>query len=129
LLAGSLAIVTTAMIAPSTASASTAGSMDRTVLILVNRDRSSLGLRPLRLDARLATLAAARAGWMAATGTLSHQSSGGDIGRAVRGVGVRASFCGEAIGEANATWGRTVARYLYALWRASPEHWALMISA
>jgi uncharacterized protein YkwD len=106
--------------------ASTASSMNTTLLTMINSDRLAVGLRPLRLDTRLAMLAAERAGSMAGTGQLSH---GQEIAAAERAVDVQPYFAGEAIGETTASWGTPAAQYIYNLWRGSPEHWGLITSS
>jgi uncharacterized protein YkwD len=114
---------------PSPVSASSESSMADTILARMNADRASLGLVPLRLDVRLAGLATRRAGWMAATGQLSHDSSGMSLIDAITTAGVKAPYLGgEAIGVTNAPPGPDAVRLVYDLWRTSPEHWDLMMS-
>jgi uncharacterized protein YkwD len=113
---------------PAPVSASADGSMASTILSALNADRARLGLRSLRVDPRMAGLAADRARWMASTGDLSHSSFGGEVWTALDARGVATYSSGEAIGSTTAAWGNAAASYLYGLWRDSPEHWALMMS-
>ena len=105
--------------------ASTAGLMNANLLMMINSDRTAAGLRPLRLDTRLAVVATGRADSMAGTGQLIHHH---DIAAAERAVGIRPYLAGEAIGETNASWGMPAAHYIYDLWRGSPSHWELITS-
>ena len=102
--------------------------MAGSILSQLNRDRAAIGLVPLRTDSRLIGLAANRAGWMAATGDLSHDSWGGAVYDAVALVGVSAWSSAEAVASTNATFGPDAAAYLYNLWHGSPEHWGFMMS-
>jgi len=106
----------------------TAASMARTVLVLLNRDRDARGLRELVVESRLASLAYDRARWMATRNVMTHTSAGGSVGDAVEARGIRTSLAGECVGWTNATWGSTSARWLYNAWKNSPDHWALMMS-
>lgn len=106
----------------------TATSIERSLLTWLNRDRVALGLRPLRADTPVARLAGERAARLAGIGILSHQYAGGDLGSALSGRGVEWYRYGENIGTSTATWGLQAASMIYALWRASPEHWTAMTS-
>lgn len=101
--------------------------MAASLLSWLNRDRATRGLRPLRSEPRHVTTATERAGRMAATGALSH-SIGGDLGAELTSAGVHWFGFGEDIGTTSAAWGSAAATMLYGLWRASPEHWAAMMS-
>jgi len=113
---------------PPPAAAATGPTMGQTIVSLINRDRSANGLLPLRTDTRLTRLASDRAGWMATRGTLSHDSYGGMVFDAIPTVGISAWSSGEAIGSTTETFGATAADHLYEMWRASPPHWALIMS-
>jgi uncharacterized protein YkwD len=106
-------------------STTTTSAMNATIVVLLNRDRKTLGLPPVALDSRLTAVGIDRARRLATTGVLSHEVAGGDIGVAVRRCGVRSSLAGEAIGWTAAT-GRSAARWLYWMWKHSPEHWSLL---
>jgi len=115
--------------APARASSTpTAASVELTLLTWLNRDRVALGLRPLRRDVVVAGLARERATRLAGIGILAHQYAGGDLGSALAGRGVEWYRWGENIGTSTASWGVRAASMIYALWRASPEHWAAMTS-
>jgi uncharacterized protein YkwD len=107
----------------------TAAAMARTVAILINRDRGSRGLAPLRVDSRLTRTALERARWMAARNRLSHTSAHGSVLAAERYWRVPTTFAGECVGWTTAAWGSTAARWLYNQWKHSPEHWNLLMSS
>jgi uncharacterized protein YkwD len=104
----------------------TTAAMNATIVVLLNRDRKALGLPPVTLESRLTAVGIARAHRLATTGILSHEVAGPDIGVDVRHCGVRANMAGEAIGWTATTLGRPAARWLYWMWKHSPEHWGLM---
>jgi uncharacterized protein YkwD len=106
----------------------TAGTMARSTLALINRDRALRRLKPLVVDSRLASLALDRARWMAARNLMTHDSAGGTILKAEQARGVRPTMAGECVGWNNATWGTVASRYMYNAWKNSPEHWTLMMS-
>jgi len=106
----------------------TTASIELTLLTWMNRDRAALGLRPLRRDPVVAGLARERAGSLAGFGILAHEYAGGDLGTALSGRGVEWYRYGENIGTSTAGWGLPAAGMIYALWRASPEHWAAITS-
>jgi uncharacterized protein YkwD len=125
--AGAGAVVEPPAIAGATVT-TTAAAMSRSVLVLINRERTARGVPALRVDTRLAALASDRADWMARHGQMSHVSAGGEILRAERSRGLRPSLAGECIGSTNAQWGSVAARYLFGAWRRSSAHWDLMMS-
>ena len=124
-----LVVVPALFASPAGVSASTESSMSSATLSLMNADRARLGLTALRIDPRMTNLAIDRAQWMASTGEMSHQSYGGEVWDALDSMGVATYSSGEAIGSTTANWGTDAAEYLYGLWRGSPEHWDLMMSA
>jgi uncharacterized protein YkwD len=114
---------------PSPASAFTVAQQENaTILTSINADRAKLGLLPLRLDGRLAAWSADRAAWMASHALLTHSSYGGSPCNLFVNQRITWYSCGEAIADSNASPGLTVAAALYALWKGSPEHWALITS-
>ena len=116
-----------AAVSTGTASAATA-SMGLAVLTWMNRDRSALGLRPLRRDRTLGSLATDRAARLAGLGILTHELAGIDIGASLDARGVRWFRFAEDIGMTSAPWGTSAANSLYQLWKASPAHWAEITS-
>lgn len=114
--------------APSPARASTDPAMAASTLAAMNRDRDARGLRPYRIDGRLIEIAQVHAGAMAASGVLSHWTGGSSVCDAVAARSIAWYSCGEDIGTTNAAWGLPAADWLYGLWRASPSHWAAMMS-
>lgn len=124
----SSAVADAALEPPAAELATIATSMELSLLTWLNRDRSAIGLRPLRRDTALAGLADDRAGRMAGLGVLSHDLAGGDIGAALAARGVVWYRFAENIGTTTALWGPDAASYIYRLWRDSPSHWAEMTS-
>ena len=79
-----LGLVLLGSLAPGTFAADTSGTSETAIaaaemdaLTLTNKRRTAAGLRPLRLDPRIAALARDRAEYMARTGSFSHTQSGG----------------------------------------------------
>ncbi len=110
-------------------STSTASAMAADILGWLNRDRAAAGLRPLRTWTSLATLAGRRAASMSSTLTLSHQAAGGDPGAALTSAGIQWYSYGEVIGETSYPWGSQAAANLYAMWKSSAVHHAIMFSS
>jgi uncharacterized protein YkwD len=113
---------------PAAAAASTATSMQSSILTWLNRDRVARGLRPYRLDSRLAAVASDRAATMASTNILSH-SVAGSLGSVLSSRGIQWWSEGEDIAWTTYPWGSSAASSLYSLWKGSSPHWALMMSA
>ncbi len=112
------------------ASASTAAqSMDSQLLGLINKDRAAAGLISLRGDTRLAGWAAERSAWMATHGVLTHNSWDGAPCSMYSRMRVTWYGCGEAIGYASASFGSVAANLLFSLWKASPDHAALLMGS
>lgn len=114
--------------APSPARAATDPSMAASTLASMNRDRIARGLRSYRIDTRLIAIAQVHADAMAASGVLSHWTGGSSVCDAVEARSIAWYGCGEDIGTTDAAWGLPAAEWLYGLWRASPSHWAAMMS-
>ena len=112
----------------STNATSTYGAMEAQILGSINKDRAALGLHSLRLDARLVTWSAERSSWMAARGILTHTSFDGSPCNLYVVMRIRWYHCGEAIADTNAALGSAAASTLYALWKGSPDHYALITS-
>ena len=93
----------------------------------VNTSRASLGLAPLRLDGRLRAIADDRAAALAALGVLDHGAAG-DLQSQLGRAGIQWYAWGEAIGWTTDSWGLGAAQSLFAMWRNSPQHWALLMS-
>jgi uncharacterized protein YkwD len=109
--------------------ASVESSMQSVLIRLINASRADVGLRPLRADSRLGSLAVQRARWMAANRSLSHTSYGGSIGDAISAAGVRWMSAAEDIGQMSGPAGTSAAHGIFRLWRNSPPHWAAITSA
>jgi uncharacterized protein YkwD len=114
---------------PPSVAATLEESTTSAILGWLNRDRVALGLRPLRRDAALVSIALDRARRMAGLGVLGHSVAGGDIGDALTAGGIEWFGFAEDVGVTTAPLGPDAAAELYSLWRASPPHWAALMSA
>ena len=114
-------------VAPATAS-TTVSSQEHRILDQINAERAARGLRPLRADIRVWDLAGDRATRMASTGVMSHTIAG-SLGSSLTARGIRRWSYGEDIGYSTAARGIASTNELFSLWRASPDHWALMMSS
>jgi uncharacterized protein YkwD len=128
-LAAVLLVTVAGVSAPAPVNASTETSMESSLQAWINRDRVDLGLQPLRLDVRLDTLAGERASWLAAHGVLSHESVDGTVCDALTTRAISWYLCGEDIGYTTYPLGSQAAASLYSMWKDSPSHWALLMSA
>jgi len=113
---------------PASAATSTSTSVESYLLAWTNRDRAVRGLRPLRLDARVRTLARQRAANLAASTTFSHNAAGGSIGTALAAAGIQWWAVGEDIAYMPGAYGKSAASGIYALLRNSPQHWSMLMS-
>jgi uncharacterized protein YkwD len=118
-----------AMPTPASADTGAAGASDpaTTVMTLINQERATRGLLPLRVDDRLQAIAQDRATRLATVEVLSHEVAGSmpqDLAaQAVRWLGY-----GEVIGYASGQPG-DAGQSIFRMWMASPEHWPLLMSA
>jgi uncharacterized protein YkwD len=115
----------TSLAHPRVAAASTADTMESTILSLVNGERTQRGLVPLRLHAGLVDLAGDRAASMAAIGSLQHI---GCLMCAMNARGIQAYSASEVIASTTYPWGAEAAKSLVRAWKSSPTHWALLMS-
>lgn len=102
------------------------------MLCLVNRERSSHGERPLRLNRRLARAAQAHSNSMARYDYFEHVGPRGQTPLArLRAVGYISSSLGYEVGEniACGTLGLATPRAIVAAWMASPAHRANVLDA
>ena len=97
------------------------------IITWVNRDRDAAGLRPLRSDGDLATIAGLRAKRMASNNVLSH-TIGGNLTAQLNYYDVAWYRYGETIGYTTAAWTVDAAKSIYNSWKASPAHKALLMS-
>jgi uncharacterized protein YkwD len=98
------------------------------VLTWVNADRVARGLRPLRLDSDLRSVARERAGALASLGVLSHTAAG-DLSAQLAAAHIQDWSWGEDIGWTTYRWGYDAARSLFLSWKGSAPHWALLMSS
>lgn len=105
------------------APAATSSSVESTLLTLVNKERTSRGLRPLQLDSTAAAAAEAKSRDMVNNSYFSHTSpTYGSPAQLLSRYGVRYSMYGENIGK-----GANAAR-LHAMWMASSGHRANILN-
>jgi uncharacterized protein YkwD len=109
--------------------ATTAQAMDSQILSLINSERAAAGLVGLRRDTRLAGWAGERSAWMVTHGILTHDSWDGAPCTMYAKMRIAWYGCGEAIGFTTANYGSTAASFLFNLWKASPDHQALLMSS
>jgi len=124
-LLGVALLATTATQATTAATASSDPALR--LMASINQARAARGLVALRSDPRLWSIAAERAGRLAASGDLSHAAAGSLTtqlaARAVRWYGY-----GENIGYASGSAGVAQVAIL-GMWAASDSHWPLLMSA
>jgi len=119
---------TPSSVAASMPSTPTQSTVEAQILAMLNADRVAHGLRPFRVDSRLRTIARQRTSTMATLNNLSHTIAG-DLGDELSAAGVQWYGWGEDIGWTTYPWGAAAANSLYTMWKASPEHWTLMMSS
>jgi hypothetical protein len=90
-----------------------------------NKDR---GLKPLRLDRRLADIAVDRAMALAGATSFSHAAAGGSLTPALGEAGVQWYAWGENIAWVPGGLTSTTAAFIYHSWKASASHWAALMS-
>jgi uncharacterized protein YkwD len=131
-----LALVLIGSLAPATLAAETAAvsgsaiaAAEREALTLTNKRRTAAGLRPLRLDTRIAAIARERAAYMARTGKLSHaHSSGKDVFDLIVAKGITWYGAGEIIAWNTAGALDYSAAFAVQGWMKSPSHKAILMS-
>ncbi len=111
---------------PAVAAASTAGTMESTILSLVNAERANRGLVPLRLHAGLVDLAGDRAAYMASIGSLQHISC---LSCTLNGRGIQWYGASEVIASTTYPWGGEAANSIFRAWKGSSIHWNLLMSS
>ena len=74
-------------------------------------------------------MATTRATRMAASGVMSHDAAGGNLGTALTRAGLPWLGYGEIIGESSYAYGTPSGGNLYGMWKASAPHHAIMFSA
>ena len=122
-----LAVLSLSLV-PLGASASTDSDAESLAVDLVNAERTSAGLLPLRRYTALASIAGVRAGRMRDANTLNH-TVGGNLASQLDAKGVHWYSYGEAIGYSYGAWAKGAARDLVRLWMASASHRALLMSS
>jgi uncharacterized protein YkwD len=125
LLAASFAVTSGPFANPPPAAASTAGSMESSILGWVNAERSKRGLVPLRSHGGLAGIAGDRAATMASTGVMAHT---GCLSCPLNARGIQWYGAGEVIAYTTWPWGSQAAKSVFNGWKGSSSHWALLMS-
>ena len=111
---------------PGTAAASTADTMESTILSLVNAERTKRGLVPLRLHSQLVDLAGDRAAYMASIGAMQHISC---LSCTFNGRGIQWYGGSEVVATTSYPWGSQAASSIYNGWKGSSMHWNLLMSS
>src|SRR5262245_37554652 len=124
--AGMLAILALLVVSVPTATATTTTDLETGLLSKINAERSARGLVPLRAYSKRWSIAGTRAARMASTNVLSH-SIAGSVSSQLGAKHVPWYAYGEDIGYTRAKRGTTAMNELWRLWKASPEHWKLMM--
>ena len=115
------------MVATPPARAATTASVGAQLVTWINEARVARGLKALRVDPRLSSLATERAQRLADAGLLSH-SYPGDIGSQLDARGIWWYRYGEVLAWSSATFGTESAWHMFQGWRNSPSHWTLLMS-
>jgi uncharacterized protein YkwD len=118
-----------ATVATSTVATGTAAGTTARVLASMNAGRTARGLVPYRTWGALGTLATERAARMAAVGKLSHDIAGRDLGGTLTARGINWLGYGEIIAKSPFPFGTNAADNVYAMWKASLNHRAIMVSS
>lgn len=111
---------------PNPVAASTATTMESTILSLVNAERTKRGLVPLRLHPGLVDLAGDRAAYMASIGALQHISC---LSCTLNSRGIQWYGASEVIAWSGYPWGSEAANSIFRAWKASSTHWNLLMSS
>lgn len=98
------------------------------LLANLNDGRVNRDLVAYRAWDELAALAQERAQRMAGAKKLSHDVAGGDVGRALDTAGIDWMGYGEIIAMSGWPWGQEAADNIYAMWKGSDVHRAIMFS-
>jgi len=114
-------LVLTAFAASSARAASPAPHSEQALLAAINGARTARGLRPLRLDGKLQTVARAHSAEMVRYGYFGH----GAFGRRLSSFGVRGPFVGENLAWGNGRYRRS--DVIVREWLQSPEHRANLL--
>ncbi len=121
-----LPIVLLGALAP-TASAVTTTDFEYRILGWINKARADRDLKPLRADLRVWDLAGDRSAIMASKNVLSH-SIAGNVGTSLTSRGIKWYRWGDAIAYTYKSNGTYATSDLFALWKGSSAHWALLMS-
>jgi hypothetical protein len=108
--------------------ATSTNDLEHDVLGMINVARGDHGLKPLRVGNRIWSIAGTRAGRMAASNVLSHTVAG-SLKSQIGSKGVPWYAYGEDIGYTTMAKGQAAIQHLFKMWKASPEHWRLMMSS
>jgi uncharacterized protein YkwD len=115
-------------VAPAPSGAASTTDYENQMLTLINDARVANGLEPLRISTRLWDIAGTRSGRLASKNVLSHTAAG-NLRAEIGARHLPYYGFGEAIGFTPAKRGAAAVADLFRMWKASPEHWALITSA
>jgi len=113
---------------PPAAAATSASSVAASLLARTNRDRGARGLKPLRLDSRLAGIAGDRSSNLADAASFSHSAAGGSLSTPLKRVGVQWYAWAENIAWMPGGLTTSTAASIYRAWRNSSSHWRALMS-
>ncbi len=121
------ALAATLLAAP-TSAATSASQAEAMIVSWVNKDRAAAGLAPLRSDGDLASIAGLRAKRMADNNVLNH-TVGGNLASQLNWYDVTWYRYGETVGYSGSAWTVDAAKSIYAMWKKSAPHRALLMSS
>jgi hypothetical protein len=127
-LAAIVALLLLFAVAPAPTGAATTNDYEHQLLGLINQARVANGLLPLAGSASLWSLAGTRADRMASRNVLSHTVAG-DLRSQIGSKRIPYYGFGEDIGFTPAARGSAAVADLFRMWKASPQHWQLMMSS
>ena len=111
---------------PAAVEASTADTMEASMLATINAERAKRGLVALRLHSGLVNLAGDRAAHMASIGAMQHISC---LSCTLNSRGIQWYRAGETIAGNNYPWGSQSAAVVVSGWMSSSTHRAILMSA
>lgn len=113
---------------PTAAAATTASEVATALLRLTTADRAANGLRPLRADTRLASIARDRGTNLTVASTFGHDAAGGSLSAPLDRAGVQWYGWAEDLAYVTGGLRSSTAATIFSSWKASPSHWAALMS-
>lgn len=112
---------------PQATLALTASEVELTLTNLVNKSRTDAGLRALRTDGELSTIAGLRATRMRNANVMNH-TVGGNLQSQLSYYRVSWYRYGENVGYTSSSWGSAAAKSIHSMWMNSSSHRDLILS-